>query len=177
MDVVHGPRRVSPGTYDAWRQILRTVIGAPFKPYLGERRHCCIPDRSLLAPGLRRAQGGADKTGRGPARRTDHHVFQDAQTGEQSRILKCSRHPETGKLKTFLIPDSSVHDPHTMIFDAKGDAWFTAQNAGVVGKLNVADGSIRLWHLDKSSRPYGIVLDAKGRPYFDEFGTNKIGTI
>ena len=24
---------------------------------------------------------------------------------------------------------------------------------------------------------YGIVLDAKGRPYFDEFGTNKIGTI
>jgi virginiamycin B lyase len=85
--------------------------------------------------------------------------------------------PATGKLKTYLIPDSSVHDPHTMTFDAKGDVWFTAQYAGVVGKLTVADGSIKLWHLAKDSRPYGIVLDAKGRPYFDEFGTNKIGTI
>jgi virginiamycin B lyase len=28
-----------------------------------------------------------------------------------------------------------------------------------------------------NSRPYGIVLDSKGRPYFDLFGTNKIGTI
>ena len=85
--------------------------------------------------------------------------------------------PETGKLKTFMIPDSAVHDPHTMIFDARGDAWFTAQFGGVVGKLNVRDGSIRLWHLAKDSRPYGIVLDSQGRPYFDEFGTNKIGTI
>ena len=85
--------------------------------------------------------------------------------------------PETGRLKTYLIPDSSVHDPHTMTFDAKGDAWFTAQYAGVVGKLATADGSIKLWHLGNTSRPYGIVLDAKGRPYFDEFGTNKIGTI
>jgi virginiamycin B lyase len=85
--------------------------------------------------------------------------------------------PQTGKLETYLIPDSSVRDPHTMTFDAKGDAWFTAQFGGAVGKLNVADGSIRLWHLAKDARPYGIVLDAKGRPWFDEFGTNKIGTI
>lgn len=85
--------------------------------------------------------------------------------------------PETGKLKTYMIPDSAVRDPHTMIFDAKGDAWFTAQFSAAVGKLTVGDGSIRLWHLPKDSRPYGIVLDAKGRPYFDEFGTNKIGTI
>ena len=25
MDVIHGPRQAEPGTYDAWRQILRTV--------------------------------------------------------------------------------------------------------------------------------------------------------
>ena len=31
---------------------------------------------------------------------------------------------------------STVRDPHTMIFDhSSGDAWFTAQNAGTVGKL------------------------------------------
>ena len=27
------------------------------------------------------------------------------------------------------------------------------------------------------TRPYGIVLDSKDRPWFDLFGTNKIGTI
>lgn len=85
--------------------------------------------------------------------------------------------PQTGKLKTYLMPDSTVRDPHTMTFDTKGDAWFTAQSAGVVGKLTIADGAIRLWRLAKDSRPYGIVLDSKGRPWFDEFGTNKIGTI
>ena len=25
MDVIHGPRRVEPGTYDAWTRLLRTV--------------------------------------------------------------------------------------------------------------------------------------------------------
>jgi len=29
----------------------------------------------------------------------------------------------------------------------------------------------------KESRPYGIVVDPSGRPYFDEFNTNKIGSI
>ena len=110
-----------------------------------------------------------------------HNLVVDRQGGvwftgnRNNRIVHLD--PGTGKLKTYLIPDSSVRDPHTMTFDAKGDAWFTAQYAGVVGKLSVVDGSIRLWHLAKDSRPYGIVLDAKGRPYFDEFGTNKIGTI
>ena len=61
--------------------------------------------------------------------------------------------PQTGKLTTFMIPDTGVHDPHTMSFDAKGDAWFTAQFAGAVGKLTVADGSIRIWHLAKDSDP------------------------
>jgi virginiamycin B lyase len=64
-----------------------------------------------------------------------------------------------------------------MTFDRNGDAWFTAQNAGYVGKLTTADGKIRLWKMEHDSRPYGIVLDSKGRPFFDLFGTNKIGTI
>jgi virginiamycin B lyase len=29
----------------------------------------------------------------------------------------------------------------------------------------------------KNSRPYGIVIDPSGRPWFDEFGTNKIASI
>ena len=97
-------------------------------------------------------------------------------TGNRNgRIVKLAA--ATGKLTTYHMPDSTVRDPHTMIFDQKGDAWFTAQQAGVVGKLTVGDGKIRLWRFEKDSRPYGIVIDAKGRPWFDLFGTNKIGTI
>jgi virginiamycin B lyase len=84
--------------------------------------------------------------------------------------------PATGKTTSIPVPDG-VRDPHTMTFDHNGDAWFTAQNAGYVGKLTTADGKIRLWKMEQNSRPYGILIDSKGRPWFDLFGTNKIGTI
>ena len=86
--------------------------------------------------------------------------------------------PKTGKLTTYMIPDSSVRDPHTMIFDPKsGVAWFTAQQAGAVGRFDPKTKEFKLWKTASQSRPYGIVLDSKGRPWFDLFGTNKIATI
>lgn len=85
--------------------------------------------------------------------------------------------PATGKLTTYPMPDPAVRDPHTMVFDRRGDAWFTAQGAGVVGRLTTADGTIRLWRMEPRSRPYGIWMDSKDRPWFDLFGTNKLGTI
>lgn len=91
------------------------------------------------------------------------------------RIVKLD--PATGKLTTFMMPDPAVRDPHTMTFDKKGDAWFTAQGAGVVGRLTQHDGKIRLWKMDADSRPYGIWLDSHDQPWFDLFGTNKLGTI
>jgi virginiamycin B lyase len=98
-------------------------------------------------------------------------------TGNRNnRLVKLD--PTNGKLTTYMIPDSSVRDPHTMIFDPKsGVAWFTAQNSGVVGRFEPNTGKFRLWKTGPRTRPYGIVLDSKGRPWFDLFGTNKIGTI
>ena len=110
-----------------------------------------------------------------------HNLVVDAKgmvwfTGNTNgRILKMD--PSQGKITTFLMPDSTVRDPHTMIFDRQGDAWFTAQNASVVGKLTQRDGKIRLWKMERGSRPYGIVMDSHDRPWFDLFGTNKMGTI
>ena len=110
-----------------------------------------------------------------------HNLVVDAKgmvwyTGNRNgRIVKLD--PATGKLTNYFLPDTTIRDPHTMTFDRDGNAWFTAQGAGVVGKLTVADGKFRIWRLAKNSRPYGIILDSHGRPYFDEFGTNKIGTI
>jgi virginiamycin B lyase len=98
-------------------------------------------------------------------------------TGNRNnRIVKLD--PATGKLTTYAIPDSTVRDPHTMIFDPRsGHAWFTAQNAGVVGRFDPGSGRFRLWKTGAGTRPYGIVIDSKGRPWFDLFGTNKIATI
>ena len=98
-------------------------------------------------------------------------------TGNRNnRLVKLD--PSTGKLTTYMIPDSSVRDPHTMTFDPKsGVAWFTAQNAGTVGRFDPATGKFRLWKTGERTRPYGIVLDSHGRPWFDLFGTNAIGTI
>ena len=98
-------------------------------------------------------------------------------TGNRNnRLVKLD--PATGKLTTYMIPDTSVRDPHTMIFDRKsGAAWFTAQNAGVVGRFEPATGKFRLWRSAPGARPYGIVLDSHGQPWFDLFGTNKLATI
>lgn len=98
-------------------------------------------------------------------------------TGNRNgRIVRLD--PSTGKLTTFMIPDSSVRDPHTMIFDPKtGVAWFSAQDAGAVGRFDPATGAFRLWKTGAGTRPYGIVVDSKGQPWFDLFGTNRIGTI
>jgi virginiamycin B lyase len=98
-------------------------------------------------------------------------------TGNRNnRLVKMD--PETGKLTTYMIPDSTVRDPHTMIWDSKGQyAWFTAQRAAVVGRFTAATGEFKLWKMAPRTNPYGIVVDAKGRPWFDLFGTNKIGTI
>ena len=110
-----------------------------------------------------------------------HNLVVDAKgtvwfTGNRNnRLVKMD--PETGKLTTYMIPDPSVRDPHTMMFDAKGNAWFTAQNSGFVGHFTTATGKFQLFRMEKDSRPYGLVIDKSGRPWFDLFGTNKIGTI
>lgn len=85
--------------------------------------------------------------------------------------------PRTGTITRYAMPDSAVRDPHTLIFDARGDIWFTAQTSGAVGHLETRTGRIRLAYTGPGTRPYGIVLDSKGQPWFDLFGTNKLATI
>lgn len=85
--------------------------------------------------------------------------------------------PRTGAITRFPMPDARVKDPHTLVFDARGDIWFTAQNSGAVGHLETRTGKIRLAFTGANTRPYGIVLNSKGVPWFNLFGTDKIATI
>jgi virginiamycin B lyase len=92
--------------------------------------------------------------------------------------------PKTGDIKTYPMPDSTVRDPHTMIFDKDGNIWFTAQGSNAIGHFNVKTGKIRIvkppipaGSTRRSTNPYGIALDSKGRPWVNLFATNLIATV
>ena len=84
---------------------------------------------------------------------------------------------KTGQVTEFKMPDPKARDPHTPIIDSHGTVWFTVQGGNFVGKLNPADGKVTLAAASPNSRPYGIKVNSKGIPFFDLFGTNKIGSI
>jgi virginiamycin B lyase len=86
--------------------------------------------------------------------------------------------PQNGTVKKFPLPDPKAGDPHTLIFDARGRLWFTVQQGNFIGRLDPATGRIDLKSSPTPrSRPYGIVVNAQGVPFFCELGTNKIGRI
>ena len=110
-----------------------------------------------------------------------HNIVVDEQGGvwftgnRNGRIVQLM--PETGELKTVMMPDSTIRDPHTMIWGKNGIAWFTAQQSNVVGRYDRNTGDLKTWQTGQRTRPYGIVMDSKDQPWFDLFGTNKIGTV
>jgi virginiamycin B lyase len=86
--------------------------------------------------------------------------------------------PATGLVRRFQVPDRAIRDPHTMVFDRRGDIWFTVQEGNAVGKLTVATGEYRIVRMPTAgARPYGIRMDPQDRPWFVEFGTNKLAMI
>lgn len=86
--------------------------------------------------------------------------------------------PRTGEVAEYPMPDPAARDPHTLIFDRKGVLWFTVQGGNFVGRLDPQTGTVRLKRPPTdNSRPYGIVLNSKGVPFFCEFGTNKLASI
>jgi virginiamycin B lyase len=86
--------------------------------------------------------------------------------------------PKTGKVTEYKMPNAKARDPHTIAFLRDGRLFFTVQAGNFIGTLDpkVPDGAIKLVESPTvNSRPYGVRLDSKGIPYFDEFNSNKIG--
>jgi virginiamycin B lyase len=86
--------------------------------------------------------------------------------------------PATGNITRYQMP-ADVRDPHTLVFDRAGEnIWFTAQQSNYVGRLNMRTGKTDVVKMTTPrSRPYGIVVDAKGRVWFNQFGAPKIASI
>jgi len=86
--------------------------------------------------------------------------------------------PRTGEVAEYPMPDPAARDPHTLVFDEKGVLWFTIQGGNFVGRLDPRTGTVKLQRLPApGSRPYGIVVNSRGVPFFCEFGTNRLASI
>jgi virginiamycin B lyase len=86
--------------------------------------------------------------------------------------------PSDGMITRFPMTDAEARDPHTLVFDLKGDIWFTLQRGNSVGKLSTSTGEIRVVSVPTpGARPYGIVVDGRNQPWIAEFGTNKLATL
>jgi virginiamycin B lyase len=87
--------------------------------------------------------------------------------------------PKTGKVTEYKMPNPKARDPHTIAFLPDGRLFFTVQAGNFIGTLDpkAPDGNIRLVESPTvNSRPYGVRLDSKGVPFFDEFNSNKIAS-
>ena len=88
--------------------------------------------------------------------------------------------PTEGLTARISMPDPAARDPHTLVFASDGTLWFSVQNGNFVGRLRPGGdpAQVELVPVPTSaSRPYGIVLDHTGRPWFTEFAGGKIGTV
>jgi virginiamycin B lyase len=86
--------------------------------------------------------------------------------------------PQTGEITEYHMTDPRVRDPHTPALDSQGNVWFTTEQSNFIGKLNPRSGEIKVKEVPTPHAvPYGIVVTAKGVPYFCEFGTNKLASI
>jgi virginiamycin B lyase len=87
--------------------------------------------------------------------------------------------PKTGKVTEYKMPNPKARDPHTIAMLQDGRVFFTVQAGNFIGSLDprAPDGAIKLVESPTvNSRPYGVRLDSKGVPYFDEFNSNKIAS-
>jgi virginiamycin B lyase len=85
--------------------------------------------------------------------------------------------PRTGEVAEFPITAPNARGPHTPIFDADGRLWFTMQS-GMVGRLDPESGEMKVATTPSSrSYPYGIVVNARGVPWYVDFRGNRVGRV
>jgi virginiamycin B lyase len=98
-------------------------------------------------------------------------------TGNHAKLVG-KLDPATGNVTEYRMPDASVRDPHSLSIAPDGIVWFTAQQSNVVGRVDPRTGEVKIAPSPTPrSRPYGIIVNAKGVPVFCMFGTNKLATI
>jgi virginiamycin B lyase len=75
-------------------------------------------------------------------------------------------------IREYRVPAGS--HPHDVAPAPDGSVWYTAQNAGALGRLVPATGATRHIPLGPGSRPHGVVVGPDGAPWVTDSGRNAI---
>jgi virginiamycin B lyase len=85
--------------------------------------------------------------------------------------------PDTREVETFALPAAFPNaNLNTATFDANGVLWFTGQ-AGVVGRLDPADGVPEAFAAPRGRGPYGIATSATGEVHYASLAGHHVARI
>jgi virginiamycin B lyase len=76
------------------------------------------------------------------------------------------------ELVEFKVPGGS--HPHDVAPAADGGVWFTGQQSGTLGHLDLGGGAVRETRLGAGSAPHGVILGPDGAPWITDGGLNAI---
>ncbi len=79
---------------------------------------------------------------------------------------------EEPSMREYPVPAGS--HPHDVAPAPDGSVWYTAQNAGALGRLDPATGATRHIPLGPGSSPHGVIVGPDGAPWVTDSGRNAI---
>lgn len=86
--------------------------------------------------------------------------------------------PKSGEIKEYRPSEGTSIDPHTPVIDHDGIVWFTNEQTNYVGRIEPKTGKMTLAKVPTPHAiPYGIVILPDNRPFFCEFGSNKLAAV
>jgi len=86
--------------------------------------------------------------------------------------------PKTEQITEYRMPDPAATGVHTPLFDKNGTLFFTLETGNMVGRMNPKTGAIDLKTVPTpKARPYGLVINSRGIPYFAEAGAGNLATF
>jgi virginiamycin B lyase len=80
--------------------------------------------------------------------------------------------PSEPEIQAYDVPAGSR--PHDVAVAEDGLVWYTAQNAGRLGRLDPESGDIEEVPLGEGSRPHGVIIGPEGAPWVTDGGLNAI---
>jgi virginiamycin B lyase len=85
--------------------------------------------------------------------------------------------PTTNETRIFSLPEDIAYaNLNTATFDQSGILWFTGQS-GIYGRLDPANGNIKIFSSPKGPGPYGITTTPDGEVYFASLAGSYIARI
>jgi virginiamycin B lyase len=94
-----------------------------------------------------------------------------------SPVLLRAANTQEAPFRVKYYPITAGIGLHDVAPAGDGSIWFTGQRSGVLGKLDVQDGSFKTIPLGQGAAPHGVVIGPDGAPWVTEGGQNAIARV